>query len=1011
MDHANEDFHQPPFLGRERRELVSRLLANFDEVSDSRTPRWISIEANTGWGKTRIIQEFYRQLAAQRQSNGTYWPSSLAPPDIVPGDMHFATVMRKRVFPEVVRPDVGAKLDWFWWGLACSRRSGAPIQALADDLTQFAQHRHGLEARWRDLATPSARISDALTLKRSEIAETAVGEAVSIGASLVGSAVPGLGVLLLAAKWGVKALRSTDYWQAPRVDATDSQRSDLVDDLAPALERLGSVGLPIVIVVEDLHSADASLVELLARLLAAKEARILVVTTSWRGLLDESDRPASHLVHRVENGRRVRIFADLTISDLDIKDRKAIVHASLANISDQNASKLAATYSNPWALQLATSIGWVSRRQTDLTDADVASLPRDVGGLFSLIWSELPDDVRRILMLAALSTPAGISERMGMGDASWQPSLLLAAAEMEEWLGSSLANLSLVLDRAEDAFAWIREIDEWIQEFHDPGQSDVAYQLGKIEYSQDERRSIYTSFARRMAVAGAESDSQDLHRNRLLVALASEGVIDWDHHTLNSAVTLCSNLMAHPDFVSQRQVVMVSEEVFLHRFTSEDDRTLCLKLSQLYGDALGQLGRVSRAVQVCEKLLADLDGTTGRRSVEGLRARGSLGWWLGQAGRWSEATVMYQELLKDRSRLLGPRAVETLRTRHNAAWFLNRQGRTREAVREFEILLRDQVAVLGPDSVDTISTQHRLAWCLGEVGRVEEAISIFESVIHLRMRTLGPDSLETLNSRNNLAWWLARSGRTREASRIFNEVLADRARLLGQDAPDTLTTRHRLGEALQRAGKFDQAVAVYEAVLADRVRVLGEEAPGTLITRFRLAESLVGLGQTHLAIRLFETLISDSTRLLGHDAAQTLEARGGLAWCLSQMGNLQASRGLLEQLLSDQERVLGRESPHALNTRYQLAWCLSRAGAILEAIANFEQIRLDQIGALGARAPETLATRYDLAWCQSKLGNISLTIEMLEPLLIDQVQVLGEDAPSSLITKDLLQWSRSQLSI
>jgi hypothetical protein len=47
----------------------------------------------------------------------------------------------------------------------------------------------------------------------------------------------------------------------------------VVDELSPELERLGAAGLPIVIAVEDVHAADPTLVELLARLMAAAQSR------------------------------------------------------------------------------------------------------------------------------------------------------------------------------------------------------------------------------------------------------------------------------------------------------------------------------------------------------------------------------------------------------------------------------------------------------------------------------------------------------------------------------------------------------------------------------------------------------------------------------------------------------------------------------------------------------------------------------------------------------------------
>jgi hypothetical protein len=147
-----------------------------------------------------------------------------------------------------------------------------------------------------------------------------------MAAGLANLAVPGLGVLALAAKWGVQGVRAGRHASeaAGAVDAAGLGRSDLVGELAPALERLGAAGLPIVIVIEDLHLADTSLVELLARLLAAQDARVLVISTAWRGLLDEPNRPANQLLKRVSPDRTHRVLADDDLSELAPTEREEI---------------------------------------------------------------------------------------------------------------------------------------------------------------------------------------------------------------------------------------------------------------------------------------------------------------------------------------------------------------------------------------------------------------------------------------------------------------------------------------------------------------------------------------------------------------------------------------------------------------------------------------------------------------------------------------------------------------
>ena len=47
---------QPPLLGASRIRLVDGLLALVDEVQQTGTTRWVSLEAPTGWGKCASLK-------------------------------------------------------------------------------------------------------------------------------------------------------------------------------------------------------------------------------------------------------------------------------------------------------------------------------------------------------------------------------------------------------------------------------------------------------------------------------------------------------------------------------------------------------------------------------------------------------------------------------------------------------------------------------------------------------------------------------------------------------------------------------------------------------------------------------------------------------------------------------------------------------------------------------------------------------------------------------------------
>jgi 6-phosphogluconate dehydrogenase len=70
------DAQQPPLIGSSRIRLVDGLLALVDEVQQTGTTRWVSLEAPSGWGKTRVAQALFERLAA-RQSQRYYLVAKL----------------------------------------------------------------------------------------------------------------------------------------------------------------------------------------------------------------------------------------------------------------------------------------------------------------------------------------------------------------------------------------------------------------------------------------------------------------------------------------------------------------------------------------------------------------------------------------------------------------------------------------------------------------------------------------------------------------------------------------------------------------------------------------------------------------------------------------------------------------------------------------------------------------------------------------------------------------------
>ena len=306
--HRNDT--QPPFVGESRFRLVDGLLAVLDEVETRCEARWVSLEAPSGWGKTRVAQEFYARLAAREAEadTGRYWPATIL--ETVPeATLDQVGSRRKRVYPRWIDRGAGSLPSFFWWGIACDMRSdGTATESLLADLRQIETHAIYLEAAWAALASVADRHFPTLALARRSIRDAlkstrkGLGKAATTGedevagflignliADLLGTAVPGGGILAQLARLSVgKAVQETRDGALIAAGGRFEvdQRPDIVDAAVALVTRLARPGLPFIVFIEDLHRATGLIEELITRLVRANAA-ILIVTSTWPGELDK----------------------------------------------------------------------------------------------------------------------------------------------------------------------------------------------------------------------------------------------------------------------------------------------------------------------------------------------------------------------------------------------------------------------------------------------------------------------------------------------------------------------------------------------------------------------------------------------------------------------------------------------------------------------------------------------------------------------------------------------------
>jgi len=333
------------FVGESRIALVDGLVSVLDEVERDEAPVWVSLEAPSGWGKTRVAQEFFARLAT-RQEEPRYWPAS-----IVDESDDSPEHRRKQVFPESMTIAPGALPEWAWLGIACSNRpGGSPVAALRGDVAQLEAHLPWLKDRWRRCVSRSKRFA-LWTKGRSSTGRALAQEALSMVMSVSGMS---LGLLLVEQSIDAgRELAGRRKRMSTESDLSTGTPSDeIAADCAEQLLRIAVPGLPVIVFVEDLQHADPTLVDMLRRLVVARSGAVMIITTAWPGHLEggETLSPLSELFESMpERVRRVAIGAPAPagfpaaagFDELPLDDRRRLVQVHLPTTDDATVDLVA----------------------------------------------------------------------------------------------------------------------------------------------------------------------------------------------------------------------------------------------------------------------------------------------------------------------------------------------------------------------------------------------------------------------------------------------------------------------------------------------------------------------------------------------------------------------------------------------------------------------------------------------------------------------------------------------
>ena len=807
------DPHEAEFVGQGRRGIVAGLLDVFDRARTDQRPVWVSLEAPTGWGKTRIAREFYSVLARTRQTEPAYWPPAIAT------DRSKVSERRKIINPPDFAHVSMSRPDYLWWGIACGRRNGTATESLLQDIGVLRKHIDHLENAWWYRAGFVEKFAyPAFFALRAKVLEDGMTAVVDFGvtkaAEMVGGALPGFSAMSWLIRKGVeerKAARTRS--KNLRSEEGIVYRASEVDEVESFLAKIAPL-IPVVLFVEDVHDADDLLLELLERLIR-RDAPVMILTTGWPGVIDAN--PGVARAMRRAGDRLIRVDEEMptlpspfpreaSLRALETDDLASLVESHYAQVSGATRSALVTAYRNPFALELVLeTYGDPEGDVLDIEAADIERLSGTVEDIYKSAWERLDVTDRERLTLATLAIPAIVSTH-ATDSQSWDRVMLDAALAHLGDDRHDVPSEGAAIERT-----WVRSVDEYLCQFHDAAQMKVAAGQFATATRRHRVRDALVDEARSLVADRSTPADRSAQAARLLLAYGTE-------------------LDGHDRVEATRALVGVLAD--LHRET----------------DAIARLG----------------DNADLRLDLRDQRDRDLL-WTFAQAqrqrGNPRRAIELLEELLEAEQNVYGRDTSEVLRTRRSIASATAGDGRPDAAVDILEQVLAQQLTTRAESDADVLDTRAELALALADADRPIEAIQQNEDLLVIQAKTFGDDNAELINTRRRLAAALAYAGRPEEALPVLERIATELSARSGRDSPDTLAARSSVARAAEDALGAQEAIGLYTALLADQQRVLGPDDRNVLVTRENLARSTNASGDHAKAEVLYRDLAEDKTRI------------------------------------------------------------------------------------------------------------------------------------------------------
>ena len=887
----------PRFHGRnEELDWLSGLL---DDVAGTRVPRLAVILAESGLGKTALVQALYRKLTTDTRwdgpSPGGFWPDAFQGSD---DDLKV-----NPDFPESYQPGEPPKYMWLgirWQNPGNRNRDDqvCPLPEARNVLNRHVEVVEGLHELWKRFR---ARLGKRGANLREELAEEGVTIVVEELTKL------GLGPLSPFARFLIAAGREAIQGKGVRHhDLKEKTVRDAGDELCRDLGWLmaGEEPLPTILWLDDAQWIDASSIAFLDTLFRQAKSRkwpLLVIATHW-------EREWSEHLQRGSNGTpRLTRFADWEFGE----NRKTEVRV----LDKGGRESLRSLLLDPYRLPGLTL------DQQDLliekSDGNFLTLVENIGELLGRKRNFEDRDRTHPITRAAMERIEGWeSER----DKRVEQRFQTLEEEIQDILGwSSRAGTRFVMKMV------------------------VDFAQGRIENDPEGQISMcFDPFA-------------------ILSGSGDRCVVEFrDRAYHRSAMKYFEEFLRGSDDDDLQSFIKKWFSDWVNRCFDDDGETLSPESAPEFSLlTTSPAERVELLEMIVESLtLRDEPDWSGERDAAALRARCMLVEACSKARLWDQCRKVAQSLEKV-DWVAAPTTVLGFVRREDTCSHLVNAGALVAASRVATSLLetgRGVAEELGtPESRLVVTRALNLLGTIEESsGELDRAYELFSQALEISRGVA--EELGTPESRQDVFVSLDRLGGIKmtldkldEAQELFSEALEvgrGLAAELGtpESRRDVSVPLVRLGDVKMRLGKLDRAYELFsEALEIGRglAAELGtsESQRDVSIPLERLGNIKMTLGKLDEAHELFSETLEIRRRLTKE--LDTPQSRGDVSVSLTRLGHIEESSDKLDRAyeLFSEALEICRQLAEALDTplsRERLAAALYSLGGIREKLWEME---------------------------------------------------------------------------